>query len=143
MTVREAEQARDEAIADQTAAQPLALERGLKVIDRWARTGKPFSSNDYRDELALLEVPSKLGGSLIQSAIGRGLIRRIPGAGVVSTDTGTHGKRIAEYIGAHIAVPPAPSRSELVAVPVQRDHAGKFASKRQPGPGAESMFGDL
>lgn len=118
-----AEQARDAGIAEQVAAHPAAIERGIAVIARWARQGAPFSANDIRGELDAAEVPRRLRGGLIRVAKARGLIRAIPGRQVRSSDIATHSKPVDVYVGAHVAQAP----TETVRVPVTRGRSGKFA----------------
>jgi hypothetical protein len=117
-----AEAERDRVLDEVTVAHQRALSPGMAVIHRWASTGREFSLNDCRAELRAAGVDGKAApGALVRNAIQRRIIRKVRDE--VSTDIGTHGKKIGVYVGT--TVPPAP---EAVTVPGHRGRSGRFST---------------
>lgn len=109
-------------------AEKELLERGLQVVKRWADRGRPFTANDFRDELTMVGFPKTGRGGLMTAALARKIVRR------TDTRVVTHARSVVQYIGTHVGsgnTEIAP-RGDVVVIPVQRDRAGKFSAKGQP-----------
>lgn len=71
---------------------------GVRIIERLARRGKPFSANDVRDKLRALGFGRHNTGTLFLHAKQQGVIREV---GLVKTSSRpTNGKRLSQWIGA-------------------------------------------
>lgn len=124
----EATAARDQALNEVKAAHAAAIVEGLAVLERWARTGEPFSANDVRDELRTVGVSRASTGALFGSAIRAGTLTRV--GYVRSTDVGTHAKPVMLYVGGTGPLSTDRPHPERVTVPVVRDRGGRFAQPR-------------
>lgn len=68
------------------------------VIDRFAKTGYPFSANELRPAFIDAAVPPPLRGVRLQHALHNRRVIEVV-SDVRTTDAGTHGKRILLYRG--------------------------------------------
>ncbi|WP_211208742.1 hypothetical protein [Aeromicrobium marinum] len=88
--------ARDLGIAATVEAHPDDAARVDEVLNRFIRSGKPFTANDTRP--LLTGVKGSVIGGRFNAAARRGLMRRT-GKRVPSTDPGTHAHRLDEWQG--------------------------------------------
>lgn len=96
------DQARDAGIAErENAADPRWVAIVDTIVERWAKSGRPFSANDIRDEVPA--VAQRLVAGRLRSAWMR-KPRLIEPVGEIKSDlTSTHAKKICIWIGADFA----------------------------------------
>lgn len=123
---------RDRVLDEVELAKRRVIDAGLKVIEKWAAKGRPFSANDCRAELRAVGVTSSATGALFNAAKTSNLIRAI--GAEISTDVGTHKKPIYRYVGAATRTP-----LEALIVPVHRNPQGRFATPTE-GSGQTPLF---
>lgn len=121
---------RDQILDEVKVKHAAAIADGMKVLERWARAGQPFSANDVRAELRAVGLGRWSTGGLFQAAIKAGVLRSV--GEVTSNDGPTHAKRIQRYVGASYSRP-----TEAVTVPVQRNRVGRFSTAT---PAQEPLF---
>lgn len=123
---------RERVLDEVELAKRRVIDAGLKVIEAWAKKGRPFSVNDCRPELRAVGVKGASTGGLFNAAIAKNLIRPI--GSEVSTDEGTHLKPVYRYVGSATRTP-----LESLLVPVQRSASGRFTTSTD-GSGMDPLF---
>lgn len=132
MTTTEAVGERERVLCEVELAHRAAIDAGMDVLRDWAAKGAPFSSNDVRSALRAAGVKAESAGALFNAALRARMIRRC--GDEMSTDERTR-HRVNRYIGTGVAL----SRRETVAVPVQRNRAGRFTAGTDD-PGTPALF---